>query len=301
MEGRQKRRLATRPGHIAGDWRGASLVEYIILVALIAFVAMLGFRAFGGSVDTKVRCLAAAAVGGGSTCSNVDRGVSAGAGLLAPAGQMQTAAPAPSGTTAGKRPSDSLPREILDAGEISAAVRHALDVLSEYNVKVNLRHGGGSFHDAAVNEVTLDMSRPTILEFVHEANHAQYFNNGTRADAMSVKRQEYIDAMLDEETEGDMLAIQTLQELKRHASPAGRSKISSAYYDRWERFYADAFEAAQKQLPQATSAELEAVARDRLRTRLREDREKGRILASSNNMSYAVYYGQWWDKVHAKR
>lgn len=39
------------------DTRGAGLVEYIILVGLIALAALAGFRYFGSSVNTKARNL----------------------------------------------------------------------------------------------------------------------------------------------------------------------------------------------------------------------------------------------------
>jgi Flp pilus assembly pilin Flp len=35
--------------------RGASLVEYVILVGVIAIVAMAGFKSFGKSVNTKIK------------------------------------------------------------------------------------------------------------------------------------------------------------------------------------------------------------------------------------------------------
>lgn len=36
------------------DTRGANLVEYILLVGLIAIVAMVGFQKFGKSVNDKI-------------------------------------------------------------------------------------------------------------------------------------------------------------------------------------------------------------------------------------------------------
>jgi Flp pilus assembly pilin Flp len=39
------------------DARGAGLVEYIILVGLIALAALAGFQYFGSSVNTKARQL----------------------------------------------------------------------------------------------------------------------------------------------------------------------------------------------------------------------------------------------------
>lgn len=36
------------------DTRGANLVEYMILVGMVAILAMLAFKAFGGAVKTKI-------------------------------------------------------------------------------------------------------------------------------------------------------------------------------------------------------------------------------------------------------
>ena len=37
------------------DTRGANLVEYIILVGVIALIALAGFKIFGKSVDAKIQ------------------------------------------------------------------------------------------------------------------------------------------------------------------------------------------------------------------------------------------------------
>jgi Flp pilus assembly pilin Flp len=37
------------------DTVGANLVEYIILVGVIALVALAGFKSFGKSIDTKIK------------------------------------------------------------------------------------------------------------------------------------------------------------------------------------------------------------------------------------------------------
>lgn len=37
------------------DTRGASLVEYIILVGVIALIALAGFKTFGKNVDQKIQ------------------------------------------------------------------------------------------------------------------------------------------------------------------------------------------------------------------------------------------------------
>jgi pilus assembly protein Flp/PilA len=51
-----KVRLATlKKTSLARDVRGANLVEYIILVGLVALIALAGFKIFGQKVDGKIK------------------------------------------------------------------------------------------------------------------------------------------------------------------------------------------------------------------------------------------------------
>lgn len=54
--------------HLIKDTRGANLVEYIILVGMVALIAFAGFKAFGKATTTKIE-QQSSAVGGinGST------------------------------------------------------------------------------------------------------------------------------------------------------------------------------------------------------------------------------------------
>ena len=47
-----KMTLATK--NLVKDTRGANLVEYILLVGLVAIVAMAGFKTFGDKVKSKI-------------------------------------------------------------------------------------------------------------------------------------------------------------------------------------------------------------------------------------------------------
>lgn len=46
--------MMTAPKALLADTRGANLVEYIILVGVIALIAIAGFKAFGSRVNDKV-------------------------------------------------------------------------------------------------------------------------------------------------------------------------------------------------------------------------------------------------------
>lgn len=43
-----------RTSAIVRDTRGANMVEYIIVVGLVALIAIVGFTTFGGDVKTKI-------------------------------------------------------------------------------------------------------------------------------------------------------------------------------------------------------------------------------------------------------
>jgi pilus assembly protein Flp/PilA len=45
----------TKLNHLVRDTRGANMVEYIILVGVVAILAMAGFKMFGTSVQQKIQ------------------------------------------------------------------------------------------------------------------------------------------------------------------------------------------------------------------------------------------------------
>lgn len=51
---KSNRPLRTRISLFAQDQRGASAIEYIIVVGLIAIVAIAGFKKFGEAADKKI-------------------------------------------------------------------------------------------------------------------------------------------------------------------------------------------------------------------------------------------------------
>jgi pilus assembly protein Flp/PilA len=44
----------TKLNHLVRDTRGANMVEYIILVGVVAILAMAGFKIFGSQINTKI-------------------------------------------------------------------------------------------------------------------------------------------------------------------------------------------------------------------------------------------------------
>ncbi len=47
-------KLATTTKNLLADKRGANLVEYIILVGVVALIALAGFKIFGQKVNSKI-------------------------------------------------------------------------------------------------------------------------------------------------------------------------------------------------------------------------------------------------------
>ena len=46
--------LARSSKKLVKDTRGANMVEYIVLVGVVALLAMAGFKTFGGELKTKI-------------------------------------------------------------------------------------------------------------------------------------------------------------------------------------------------------------------------------------------------------
>lgn len=55
----KKTTLKRRARNLIKDTKGANLVEYIILVGIIALIALAGYRAFGESVTERIETQAA--------------------------------------------------------------------------------------------------------------------------------------------------------------------------------------------------------------------------------------------------
>jgi Flp pilus assembly pilin Flp len=46
--------MLTELKKVAHDQRGASLIEYVLLIGVVALIAVAGFRVFGASVMAKI-------------------------------------------------------------------------------------------------------------------------------------------------------------------------------------------------------------------------------------------------------
>jgi Flp pilus assembly pilin Flp len=95
-----RRRLRSRRAE-----RGASLVEYMMLVGLVALVATGGFRIVGTSVRDKISCQAATLFGSGAECSSAETATTSAAVSDAGGGTAQPDNPdLPSGSGASYTP-----------------------------------------------------------------------------------------------------------------------------------------------------------------------------------------------------
>ena len=66
MDGRLARRSSTPL--LGGDARGASAIEHVVLIALVALAAFGAWAAFGDAVDDEARCVAQRVMGASGTC-----------------------------------------------------------------------------------------------------------------------------------------------------------------------------------------------------------------------------------------
>jgi pilus assembly protein Flp/PilA len=55
--------MLIKTNQLLRDQRGASLIEYVLLIGIVALVAIAGFRIFGNSVRAKIQQQASAVDG----------------------------------------------------------------------------------------------------------------------------------------------------------------------------------------------------------------------------------------------
>jgi len=257
---------------LLGDRRGASFVEHLLLVGLVALVALTGLRVFGSAVIAKVeeqaRCVAAL-----EEC-----GVGTGTGTRGDT----LAIPA------------SVPPAIARAARFSPTVRRAIETMNQYGVTARIGGAGfGSYFNSSNNSIVLDANAVDVDGFVHEISHARYFHTGRSADISAMGRQEFIDAMISEEIEGTVLGAQAVYELRR----AGRNEPRPPFFDAYER----GVDETRRANPNASRAELQAAGREAMRQRLHDAFYSGGFVTSNTGVSYPTYYGTAWDQANPTR
>jgi pilus assembly protein Flp/PilA len=249
------------------DTRGAGLVEYLLIVGLIALVAFAGFSKFGSSILGKV-------------------------GKQAQCVETFNCGVAYQGSeTADLPPIDaSVPAAVQEAAKFSPTVRAAIEAMNEHGITISTgTAGGGSYYSGGA--IVLDPNSGLDADtFVHEMNHAIYDQEGRHANVDTMGRQEYIDAAIAEEIEGSVQGAQAVYELLQ----AGQTVPKPSFFDAYEKGIADLLATN----PAATPEEQMAAGREGIRQRFHDAFYNGEFVTSTTGVPYPDYYGQGWDDAH---
>jgi hypothetical protein len=191
-------------------------------------------------------------------------------------------------------------RQILQQSDSGRA---ALEQKEEYGVEVRAgRAGGGSFFSSSSNSITLDAgesNEEAALTFVHEMNHARYFHEGIGADVESMTREEYVNSMIEEESEGTVRSIETKIELE--GTDIDVSGATFPLEGEYRQAYQTAVEAARAEDPERSDDELQRIGRNAGKQRVTQGFTNGEVVTSTSpQVPYPQYYGQIWDQAHAE-
>jgi len=178
--------------------------------------------------------------------------------------------------------------------------RHALEVYDRYGVSSSFRGGEGSTFDPGDNNMNINPAQSPdrqALGFVHEMNHAEEHHEGTSGDIQNQGRDEYVDAMVDEESEGVVRSIEARDELiesGHDSASATQYPLQDEYHGAYNQGVADARAAN----PDISDADAAAAGRSAGRERVEEGFRNGEVETSNSGESYPDYYGDAWDDAH---
>jgi hypothetical protein len=191
-------------------------------------------------------------------------------------------------------------RQILQQSDSG---RRALELKDEYDVEVRAgRSGGGSYYDSSSNAMFIDpdeSNESAALTFVHEMNHARYFHEGIGADAASMTREEYVNGMVEEESEGTVRSIETKIELE--GTDIDVSGTTFPLETEYRQAHRAAVDAARAEDEERSDEELQRIGRDAGKRRVTQGFMNGEVVTSTTPQKpYPQYYGEIWDEVHAE-
>ncbi len=169
----------------------------------------------------------------------------------------------------------------LQSSEIS---KHAMQKQKEHNTLVELNPNDASSFDPEKNKIVLNSNKSdgqAALEYIHEMNHAEAFNEKKSANARELfrknpltARNEYIDRKIEEEVEGTVRALEAKKEMQRNGCEFTEQYKLEDEYD--EAFQQDGPEKAREQVKQAFN--------------------NGDVRTSTNNLPYRSFLDKRFNK-----
>ncbi len=178
--------------------------------------------------------------------------------------------------------------------------RHALEVYDRYNIQPTFNPGQGSFFDGSTNTMNLDPTEnatTSALTFTHEMNHGEAGNEHTSGDVQNQSRNDYVNTMLNEETDGTVRSIEARNELAKQGVDVSNSHFPLE--NQYQQAHDQAVRDARTNNPNISDQDAEAIGRQAGRDRVRQGFDNGEVVPStSTGQTYPQYYGGDWDGHH---
>jgi hypothetical protein len=181
----------------------------------------------------------------------------------------------------------------------SATGSYLLGLREAYKVTVRFEEGQGSSFNQAANRIRLDTSLEPVnaaLIFAHEMNHARTFHEGMKAHRKSAARQDYVNQMLWEESEGMAVSIGVKMELE--ANGVEVAGISLPLENDYHEAYQAAVGLARESAPSLSDRQVDAIGRDAGVRALFDAHLRGETRTANTHEPCVDYYGRLWDEAH---
>lgn len=166
---------------------------------------------------------------------------------------------------------------------------------------MNYEFGGtGSYHQGGKIYINKSLSvGAAALVTMHEAQHADTFKSGKQADRTKLGREEYIKKSIADEAEAVVRQIEGYSVTKS----LGVGIEGGGVNDELKARYLKAFYARRDELEKSNPKMSRAEINERCRKHTRDTEVTnwfydGTFVTSTNNNSYAVFYGNQWDEVN---
>ncbi|UZN04726.1 DUF6782 family putative metallopeptidase [Cellulomonas sp. S1-8] len=162
--------------------------------------------------------------------------------------------------------------------------REILQWLADQGIPVRDSFQGSYWDGTAIFIDTANTDMETVRTLVHEYNHALNDAEGTSADIDADSRDDYVNGMLDEETQGVVEEIRAARELQDAGVTMPTDVSDTTYWDAYDQAVADGGDEQQ--------------ARDAAFAAVRNLFLDGTFVTSNTGDPYDDYYGDAWDERH---
>lgn len=179
--------------------------------------------------------------------------------------------------------------------------RWAQQIIRRWSIPVDYEYGGqGSFHQGGRIYINRSLGiGAAAITVMHEAQHANTFKSGRGADRERLSRAEYIRRSIADEAEAVVRQIEGLAVTTGLGVDMSGNPITDALKQRYLRAFYRKRDELEASNPGMSRAEINRICR-----RTARDVEvtswfyDGTFVTSTNNNTYAVFYGNQWDEVH---